>query len=220
MVMMKIQQVYSQFNIPPGLQHHMLTVAAVGKYVIDHWQGEKIDQDSIITTLLVHDLGNLVKFNLGEGAKVIEPALFTDEWREIQQQLITKYGTSSHEATLQMLAELKLPAKVQQLAFKMDAGNVCNILNEPIEQQICEYADLRVVPGGIVSLKARLNDLKRRYSGYEGWSDEQHFAKNFTCAQTIENLIQQQTSVDITAIPKEKIDAYLVELARFEIKTD
>lgn len=217
---MHLKEIYHHYHIPPGLQKHMLTTAAVGKYLVDHWQGFQIDQQKIIAALLVHDLGNLVKFDLNKGALVIEATLFTNQWRQRQQKMRDKYGSSSHQATLTMLSELGLPKEVQQLARKMDAGNVCQIVDESIEQQICEYADLRVVPSGIAPLSERLVDLRKRYGQYKSWHSEQGFQDNVSCAQQIEDNLQQQTSVDITTIPLEKIDAYLVELAQFDFKTN
>jgi hypothetical protein len=35
---MKISQLYQQLEIPSSLQHHMLTTAAVGKFISDRWQ--------------------------------------------------------------------------------------------------------------------------------------------------------------------------------------
>ena len=35
---MKVTDLYVQYYIPPGLQQHQLTVAALGKYIVDHWQ--------------------------------------------------------------------------------------------------------------------------------------------------------------------------------------
>ena len=215
---MQIESIYSRFNIPNTLKQHMLLVTAVGKYITDHWQGSAIDEQAVITTLLVHDLGNLVKFDLSEGAQVIDPTLFTDEWRQRQKQMRAKYGRNSHQATLMMLQELGLPEKIQQLAAKMDASNVCAIAQDSLEQQICEYADMRVVPNKVTSLEKRLRDLRARYSHHPGWDNETSFLQNAACIKQIENTLQQYTAIDVASIPPEKISVYLVELAQFEIQ--
>lgn len=197
----------------------MLTVAAVGQYIIAHWQGPALDGPSITAALLLHDVGNLVKFDLSESARVIEPALFTDEWRERQRSMREKYGAYSHQATLSMLRELEVPEKIQQLVRGMDASNVCAIASDSWEQQICQYADLRVTPRGVVSLEERLQDLHERYaSKYPNWSDTL-FAENGECAKKIEQALQNHTSADITSVPAEKIQAYLVELSHFAVDT-
>lgn len=218
--MIGILNIYEKNNVPKMLQKHMLIVAAVGKYIIDHWQGPAIDEQAVITTLLVHDLGNLVKFDLAEGAKVLDPTLFTDEWRERQEKLRAKYGRNSHQATLLLLKELGIPKKIKQLATKLDASNVCQIAQDSLEQQICEYADMHVVPSGVTTLEGRLQDLRERYSHYPGWDNEVSFQQNADCAKQIEDTLQQYTSVDILQIPPEKIEALLVELLEFEIQTN
>lgn len=217
---MLIQKIYTHFHIPLTLQQHMLTVAAVGKFVVDHWRGPVIDGQVIVTTLLVHDLGNLVKFDLSENAKIIDRGLFTDEWRGRQKEMREQYGTDSHVATQAMLHELQLPEKIQTLANGMDADDLCVFLNTPLEQQICEYADIRVTPNGVVSMLERLEDFRKRYAHYEGWSTEENYQKNIDCGHQIEANLQQHTSIDITTISAEKIEAYLVELRQFEIPTN
>jgi 5'-deoxynucleotidase YfbR-like HD superfamily hydrolase len=211
-----LQDIYAQYHIPPGLQRHMLTVAAVGKYITDHWRGPAIDKQAIITTLLVHDLGNLVKFDLSASAQVIEPILTTDEWRARQKQMRKKYGSNSHQATVEILQELGVPDETQQLAEKMDAGDICKIVHESLEQQICEYSDLRVTPKGVVSLEVRLEDLRDRYWQKTGWGNKEEFQKSLDCGRKIEQTLQQHTTTKITQIPTEIIDSYLVELARFK----
>ncbi len=197
----------------------MLTVAAVGKYLTDHWQGPEIDSQAIIITLLVHDLGNLVKFDLTEGAAVIEPELFTEEWRQRQQVMREKYGNKSHQATLGMIKEIGLSKKIQKLAVGVDANNICQIAKDSLDQQICEYADLRVTPEGVTDMETRIADLHRRYAKTLKWSDDHNYQENLTCSKEIQDRLQQHTSVDITEIPPQTIESYLVELARFELPT-
>lgn len=217
---MVIQKIYDRFSISDGLQRHMLTVAAVGKYIIDHWQGLALDGLSVTAALLLHDLGNLVKFDLSENARVIEPALFTDEWRERQRIMREKYGAHSHQATQAILRELGVTKSVQTLANAMDADDLCVFPDMPFEYQICEYADLRVAPSGVVSMPERLADFRQRYSHYDGWSNEEKYQRNIECAERLETNLQQHVSVDISRIPPEKIQAYLVELSRFAIDRD
>ncbi|EKD22933.1 MAG: hypothetical protein ACD_83C00180G0002 [uncultured bacterium] len=199
----------------------MLTVAAVGKYIIDHWQGPFISEQTIINALLVHDLGNLVKFDLTKNAQVIDPTLLTDDWRKRQVALRKKYGHSSHQATAKIIQELGLPIQIQQLVSNLDAANICNNANDSLTQQICSYADLRVTPKGVASLTERLTDLRERYQAkYSIWKNDAFFAQHNQCAQQIEATLQQYTSTDIINIPSEKIELLLVELAQFEILTN
>lgn len=214
---MKITKIYQHYHIPQSLQQHMLTVAAVGQCITDYWQGPEINSHAITTTLLVHDLGNLVKFDLSESAAIIDRTLFAQEWRERQRLMREQYGTDSHLATQAILRELRLPAEVQTLANGMDADDLCLFLETPLAQQICEYADIRVVPAGVTSLLERLQDFRRRYAHYDGWSTEEKYQRNVECAQQLEGNLQRHITENITAIPPEKIQAYLVKLRQFEI---
>lgn len=66
---MKIQEIYRRYSIPPNLERHMLQVAAVGEYICTHWSGPELNSQLILQALLLHDLGNIVKFKrpfLGE----------------------------------------------------------------------------------------------------------------------------------------------------------
>lgn len=219
---MLVQQLYKKHLIPVNLQQHMLTVAAVGKFIVDHWRGPEIDKQAVISALLLHDLGNLVKFDLTENAKVVDLELHTQHWREIQQEMKNKYGYGSdaHEATMMMLEELNLSEKIIELVENMGADNLTSIADSnSLELKICQYADLRVVPYGIVPMMERLTDLRHRYSERSHW-DEELFEIVVEEAQQIENTIRQHVSVDITAIPPEKISNFLLELPQFDIPTN
>src|SRR5437588_9728526 len=65
--MTNILEVYRKYSIPTNLQLHMLRAAAIGKLITDHWNyqhGPAIDVSVIIKTLLLHDMGNIVKIDL------------------------------------------------------------------------------------------------------------------------------------------------------------
>lgn len=69
---MRIKDIYSHFNIPQPLQQHMIDVANVAQMICDNWQGETIDQKSIITLALLHDLGNIVKMDFSGHSEYYE----------------------------------------------------------------------------------------------------------------------------------------------------
>ena len=60
---MKVVEVYKKFGIPPNLQEHMLRVFEVTSYIEKHWKGETVDWDLAKKIALLHDLGNVVKFD-------------------------------------------------------------------------------------------------------------------------------------------------------------
>lgn len=86
---MTTQGVYQKFGTPKNLQQHMLTVTGLICSVQEHWTGDVINWDDLITAGLLHDLGNVIKFDLDKF-----PALLGDElpridfWRKEQKRLI------------------------------------------------------------------------------------------------------------------------------------
>ncbi|MCC6711146.1 MAG: hypothetical protein IT416_02215 [Candidatus Pacebacteria bacterium] len=215
---MTTQQIFDYFQIPPGLQQHMYTVAGVGKYICDHWVGEPIKTHETVAALLIHDLGNLIKFDLSPGATIYDPVLNSEEWHFIQRKMVEKYGPDAHLATYKMAQEVTANQLILELINSMDATNLTATLNKSWEEKICEYADLRVTPIGITSLNDRLDDIHQRYQQHRGaWADEKLLATNKQAGKEIENQLQQHISQDILTIPTKKIATYLVELAGYQI---
>lgn len=59
---MTIKELYALAKVPPNLARHMIETAVVGDAVLNRWSGAPIRSDVVRKSLLVHDLGNLVKF--------------------------------------------------------------------------------------------------------------------------------------------------------------
>ena len=103
---MKASDVYTHFGTPSGLQNHMLWVASLVCTLRDHWSGEDIDWNAAITAALLHDIGNVIKFDLDAYPQLLGDDLPRLEfWRSEQQRLIKRYGPDDHDATDQMLDE-------------------------------------------------------------------------------------------------------------------
>ena len=103
---MQIVEIYQRYDIPPNLVRHQLGVTAVGAYLMDHWLGTAIDQELVIQTLLLHDMGNIIKFKRPFLGELEAEAGY---WEKIQDQYFKKYGTDVHLATLAIVNELRLP---------------------------------------------------------------------------------------------------------------
>lgn len=59
-----IHGIYERFRIPGNLQMHMFRVAGVGELISNNWKGLDISKEDIVAALLIHDIGNIVKFNM------------------------------------------------------------------------------------------------------------------------------------------------------------
>ncbi|HSW89432.1 MAG TPA: hypothetical protein VLH19_01005 [Patescibacteria group bacterium] len=156
---MTTSRIYERYTIPPNLIRHQLEVTAVGRWVCDHWVGQDINEELITQALLLHDMGNIIKFKrpfLGELEKD------HTHWENVQEEFIATYGNDVHTATDAIVNELGLP-EVFDLLQQMEA-----VWKDPEHEQswdakICEYADCCVTPEGIVGFEIRIADLKNRY---------------------------------------------------------
>ncbi len=78
-----IKQIYDFYPIPPNLQNHMLTVANVVFTISQNWIGPSINKRDLILAALLHDVGNLAKFDLN---KPVTPLRDIAAWQLKQKQ--------------------------------------------------------------------------------------------------------------------------------------
>jgi hypothetical protein len=157
---MRIEEIYAQFCLPKTLQEHMIRVAAVAQMMIDHRQWPPLDEQLILRTALLHDLGNIVKMDFSLHTQWYGQPI---EYRiQIKEEVKKKYGTTCHQATLAMCQEIGVDEKVLQI---IDHIGIESYIEEhgSRETQIVRYADMRVDPWGIVSLDQRMQNGHERY---------------------------------------------------------
>jgi hypothetical protein len=169
---------YTKYKIMPQLQTHMLRVAGVGSLILDGWQ-VPVDRDLVMRTLLLHDMGNIVKFDL---QNPLMPIRDLDKWMKIQAQFWTKYGRDAHAATQQILAEAgqnEVIEVLEQERAGYESGDTALLLEQDWPAKILAYCDVRVTPAGVASLKERIHDLHLRYGRPESWSRSNYDADSF-----------------------------------------
>ena len=59
-----ILKIYEKYGTPSNLQEHMLRAAALSNIICNSWKGPQINRERIVTVMLLHDMGNVVKMNL------------------------------------------------------------------------------------------------------------------------------------------------------------
>lgn len=164
-----INSVYDRLHVMPNLREHMFRVAAVGALICDNWTGPDIDKNTIVAVLLVHDIGNIVKFRLDtpeSRAMVSSMGGGGTDWQAVQSQIIQRYGTDDHVVTHKMMSELGVS---ERFLWLLDvAGNVFKspdavLESDDFELKLCFYPDLRVGPYGVVDGEQRIKDLINRY---------------------------------------------------------
>ena len=156
------QDFYSEYNIMPMLQLHQLRVAAIAKMICENF-GKPLDTESVILACLFHDMGNIIKSDLAYFPDSTEPEGLA-HWELVKKEFVKKYGHDHHGATAKIAKEIGLPRRVIDLLSDIGYSNIGRIVSgDDIEQKIAEYADTRVGPHGVLSLKGRLAEGKERY---------------------------------------------------------
>lgn len=163
----QINSIYDRFEVPPNLRMHMIRAAALAEFVCDNWKGPKISKEDIIAVSLIHDLGNIVKFDMETpiGLKLLGDQIKDlDKLRKIRDKVKTKYGIDDHDATQNMAKELGIN---DRLMFILKNGG--HAFKDPklLESndwdiKIHAYTDFRVGPFGIMPIKDRFEEFRRR----------------------------------------------------------
>ena len=216
--MRKITDIYKEYKIMPHLQMHQLRVAAVASIVCDSLD-LKLDKKLIITTCLLHDMGNVIKFNLDQTKSVFGLSdIEVEDVRIVKKEFINKYGEDEHEATIKIIEELGLSEKVRYLAGENRFSFMCKHSKEgDLTQKLIHYADGRVGPHGILSYDERMNDASKRYKGHKLSVHEEERDRLVNCGRDIEKYIFSHSNIKPEDINDESVKEIIEELKNFEI---
>lgn len=102
---MTIQDAYVKYQIPPKLQMHQYRVAGVALGIAESISVAKVDTENIVRACLLHDMGNIIKFNMSLFPEFFEPEGI-DFWRKVKRSFIKKYGPDEHVATMEIAREI------------------------------------------------------------------------------------------------------------------
>lgn len=145
---MKIQDVYTSYNIAPNLQRHMLLTAHISTLIIDNWMQPFEQKKELVVACLLHDLGNLIKSDLEKYPEFLGvPSSDIELWEKRQKEMVKKYGEDEHEATKRILKELQVSNRIISMILEKTFANTTkteNSNNWPLK--ILLYSDLRVGP--------------------------------------------------------------------------
>lgn len=194
---MTINDVYLRYDTPQNLQRHMLDVAGMVQVIKKYWIGSNVDWRIVTSAALLHDLGNIVKFDFDKYPHLLgSEQSHIEYWREVQQSIINKYGSNDHAVTDVMLTELGISEDIRQVISSKSFGSSRQLMNDgTVEAKILLYCDLRVLPSGVGSLSERLNDIKKRLTKY---SERPDFDQLAEACYAIQKEIQRSVSVDLS----------------------
>ncbi len=158
----KIIDIYKEYKILSFLQTHMFRVTAVASLICDNL-GESVNKEEIISACLIHDMGNIIKMEMHVFPEVFNPEGI-EYWEEIKKEYIAKYGKNESEANVLIAKELVSNAIVELVVSFGYPKAVQNMEGSDWGKKICIYSDMRVAPLGVLSLRERIDEGRKRYA--------------------------------------------------------
>lgn len=209
--------IYEEYRIMPGLQLHQLRVAAVGQFVCDALNAP-VDTRSVVLACLFHDMGNIIKSDFTQLPDLIEEK-GASYWEGVKAEFVSKYGTSAHAANVLIAKEIPLPENVAALIDGIGFGNIDGTLKgESYEQKICQYADTRVGPYGILSQEQRLSEAyARSQSRGKSYYTQEGYAHLSAIAHALEAQLFEKSNIQPGDITDSSAEGIIEELKHFQV---
>ncbi len=213
---MTVLMIYKKYKIMPNLQEHMLRVAAVASLICNNFN-EPINKEEIIGACLLHDMGNIIKADLGYFPEFNKPEGL-DYWESIKLEYENKYGFNAHKTTILIMKELGLPEEIIKIVDSVDFSLACKNCNgNNIAYKIVNYADWRVDPHGVVSFEERMEEAKKRYQNRRDIFSEDGRAELIACCKGIEKQIFAKCKIKPEDINNESIKPIISSLHGFMV---
>lgn len=196
------RDIYKAYKILPSLQMHQLRVAAVAKLVCDN-EKKPVNAGDVIVECLFHDMGNIVKSDLSYFPDFVQSEGL-EYWQKVKNDFLQKYGNEQHAANAAIAREIGLPETIVAMMDRTGFSRMPTILeSNSLELKICQYADSRVGPRGILSLDERLAEGKVRYvagkKGRQYYDTDEGFEKLSSATHELE----RQIFVDVRIRPED-----------------
>ena len=212
---------YTEWRVPPNLQRHLLTVAAVADAVLDAWFGPPIDRNRILRVLLLHDIGNVVKSDFDNQPNLLEEEQDRiDHWKHVQAEMIDRFGKDDHVASHRIAEIIGLSRdELALLDAKIFIKNDLTRESTDYELKLAAYADQRVAPHGVMGLLDRLSEAKERYRDKPGSSmNNPRTDLLIECAVAIENQLRQYMRINPDSITQDTLSDRIATLRHFRFE--
>jgi 5'-deoxynucleotidase YfbR-like HD superfamily hydrolase len=196
----------------PNLQEHQLRVAAVARQLCDAMK-VPVDTNAVVTACLVHDMGNIIKFDLSYFPEFVQEKGLA-YWQEVKEEYVRKYGNNEHIATEKIAEELDISEVSRSYLPAIGFTRSSDVLARgSLEQKVCLYADQRVGAYGVVSLHDRLIEGKKRYKGRADKAlSLEEFEKLFAALVHVEKELFARSSIHPDDITDESVGVIIEEL--------
>ncbi len=175
---MDISAVYAEYSIPINLQNHMLRVAALGSLICDQLDRQLVDKDLIVKTLLLHDMGNILKYNFSRIDLFDEADRKNiEKYKKVQRDFEARYGSDPDAIQQYRERFIELAVKIAEGIGEVESVNI-------------DYGELTFVPEdlereGFTDIKW----IKGNWGQRKGFGQEQVMARkdNMTVVLTSGN---------------------------------
>jgi hypothetical protein len=214
---MQIAEIYTQYKIPSQLQLHMYRVSAVALMICEHMQ-IAVDSENVVKACLLHDMGNIIKFNMSLFPEFFEPEGVA-YWQGVKDEFKRTYGNEEHTATYAIVEELGVSSRVKDLVHSVGFSLApSNAEHSDYAKKICAYSDMRVTPQGVSLLEARLSEGKRRHELNNGVSsDRDDFKIKSLALGVVEKQIFEHCSLSPDEITDASVTSYLPLVKEYRI---
>lgn len=218
--MKPVREIYRDYHIMPALAAHQFRVAGVACAIMDAFDAPTIAapfyRDEVITACLLHDMGNILKFDLSQFPEFLEPE-GSAYWEGVKRDFVMKYGQNEHVATLAIAEEIGVSTRTREYIDAVGFPNASKTAGSgSLEKMICCYADQRVAPHGVVSLEERFEEGSRRYAGRAHRVEDPAYAvRQISALKNMEMDIFARTTVVPDAIVEGVAEKYFPMLDGF-----
>lgn len=211
---MKASAAYQYYNIMPTLAQHMLQVGAVAKIVTDQINEPDFPAAEIISACLLHDMGNIVKFDLDNVPAGLDvPDI--DHWKSVQTNIRKQYGLDEHQVTHHIANELGVSETTLNAIENCGTSKAASVLAaHNIPAMVVTYCDYHVAPTNIVSPAQRLADILDRYAGTPKYTGYQTDGQNVLA---LANYLETTYKIDPDLVTAEAVASVVESLRDWDL---
>lgn len=157
-----IEQWFKDVRLPPHIAEHCRTVSRTAGALAEHLiaQGTIVRKTALERAGLAHDLLRFIDFKPGAPSQG-QPA-HSPEDEVVWEKLRSQYSGMKHEAACAAWMRERGHNAIAEI-IAVHGLALPSPVRATIEQKLLYYSDKRVSPTGLVSLKERFEDFRKRY---------------------------------------------------------
>jgi hypothetical protein len=164
-------------------------------------------------------MGNIIKSDFSRFPEFLQPEGLK-YWQGVKDAYIKKYGVDEHLATEIIAKELGLPLEtISCLKHTGFSNAIRNKNSNSFENKICNYADMRVGPNGVMSMDDRIQEGRERYKGRIHTIVGDNFEAQVQALKNIEKEIFGKINIRPDQITDDNIKEIIEELRNYKIKS-